>query len=313
LILVLSAFPSLSCSSSKSQEAKPQPGQEQAKSKEKSLQNKSSGGSAQGDDAENLENEKGDLGDKSSKEGGEQGTDIDATIGSSQTKGASNKSTTTGQGKLPSKDPAGAATGSSGVAKGKVLEVTTTGRVLGWAINDADLDEQVPVKFYVGGPKGTGMEAGATTAFVNGNDEGALGNHAFAADLLPAFRNGKTNMLYVYATIGGLDQLINSEPFSYTAWAPTAAGQNFFNSTINPALGGCRGCHSDIDYNNFFAKLATPAPNKGGVAANNYLINKIGGLNGVQHSGGNSCGGGANAGTCASLQTWWRMEFGTAP
>lgn len=306
MIVVLMAMVSLSCSNSKSQESKSKPDQGQAKSKDKSITE-----SSIGEVAEDMEDEDPGAKSSDSKDGRKKGPDKDAATGSAPE--AANKAATTPPTKSTPNAPAGLPTASSGEAKGKVLEVTTTGRVLGWAINTADLEEQVPVKFYVGGPKGTGMEAGATTAFVNGNDEGAQGNHAFAADLLPAFRNGKTNMLYVYATIGGNDQLISADPFSYTAWAPTAAGQTFFNGTINPALGGCRGCHSDIDYTNYFAKLATPAPNKGGVAANNYLINKIGALNGVQHSGGSSCGGGATAGTCASLLTWWRMEFGTTP
>lgn len=203
--------------------------------------------------------------------------------------------------------------GGSGGKIGRVVEVTPGGRVYGWAVNPDVPDEQVKVKVFVGGPKGQGTDAGTFDAFVNGNDEDRPGNHAFIADLPDQFRNGKPNTLFAYAVINGEDKPLNTEPIAYTAWAPTAAGLAFFNNTVRGALNGCNGCHGGKTYQTWYANLFNPPPNKGGTASNNDLINKTGGLNGVGHSGGNSCGGNASAGPCASLQTWWQMEFGATP
>jgi cytochrome c553 len=207
----------------------------------------------------------------------------------------------------------GANAADSGARIGRVLEVTAGGKVLGWAANPKNLDEQVMVKFYVGGAKGMGTEAGTATAFVNAEDEGTPGFHGFSAELPALHRNGKPNTLFVYATIAGTEQLLNEGGTPYTAWAPTAAGQAYFNNTVLPALNSCAPCHGGKNYNGYYASLFIQPPNKGGSATNNELINKMGGLNGLTHSGGNSCGGNANGGPCALIQNWWQMEFGTAP
>jgi len=196
---------------------------------------------------------------------------------------------------------------------GRVIRVEPTGRVYGWAVDPKSPQDQIKVKVYVGGPKGQGMDAGTFDAFVNGEDDGTPGNHAFIATLPDQFRNGKPNTVFVYAIIGTEEVALNTEPVAYTAWAPTAAGMAFYNNTIRGALGGCNGCHGAKVYESYYANLFNPAPNKGGTATNNELINKVGGLNGIGHAGGNSCGGNAGSGVCAQLQTWWQMEFGTAP
>ncbi len=207
----------------------------------------------------------------------------------------------------------GANASDSGARIGRVLEVTAGGKVLGWAANPKNLDEQVMVKFYVGGPKGTGTDAGSAMAFVNAEDEGTPGFHGFSAELPALHRNGKPNTLFVYATIEGTEQLLNESGTAYTAWAPTAAGQAYFTGTVLPALNSCAPCHGAKNYNGYYASLFIQPPNKGGTASNNELINKMGGLNGVTHSGGNSCGGNANGGPCALVQTWWQMEFSVTP
>ena len=191
---------------------------------------------------------------------------------------------------------------------GRISEVTTLGRVYGWAFDPKDTNTQLNVTLFVDGPKGKGTMVGTAMANRPGNDGNAPGDHAFTFDLPDIYRNGKARDLYAYATFGADDKALSTLPTKYTAYAFSQAGRDFYASNVQGRLGGCGGCHT-ISYEQQFYSLITPAPNKSGTATNNQLINKPAQTNGTSHGGGQSCSN-ANASPCADFQRWWQIEFG---
>lgn len=202
----------------------------------------------------------------------------------------------------------GATNGSGTPSFGRVSEVTSLGRVYGWAFDPKDANALLNVTLYVDGPKGTGMMVGTVTANRPGNDGNAPGDHAFTFDLPEAYRNGKQRDLYGYVTVASEEKVLSTLPTKYTAYAFSQAGRDFYNANVQGKLGGCGGCHT-ISYEQQFYSLISPAPVKGGTVTNNQLINKASQTNGTNHGGGQSCGN-ANASPCVDFQRWWQIEFG---
>lgn len=202
----------------------------------------------------------------------------------------------------------GASKGDGEATLGRITEVTSLGRVYGWAFNPKDANGVLEVTLYVDGPKVTGKEVGTVTANKPGNDGNAPGDHAFTLDLPDAYRNGKEREIYGYTTINGQEKPLSTLPTKYTAYAFSQAGRDFYAANVQGRLGGCGGCHT-ISYEQQFYSLITPSPVKGGTVTNNQLINKAAQTNGTSHGGGQSCGN-ANASPCAEFQRWWQVEFG---
>lgn len=191
---------------------------------------------------------------------------------------------------------------------GKISQVTSLGRVYGWAVDPADATAQVTVTFYVDGAKGQGTQVATTTANRSGADGNTPGDHAFYVDLPETARNGKARQLYAYVTIGGTDHLIGDAAYGYTAYSFTAAGRAYYEANVRGRLSGCAGCHT-VSYEQQFYSLIAPSPVEGGTATNNQLINKPAQANGVSHGGDQRCNG-VNASPCSEIQQWWRTEFG---
>lgn len=191
-------------------------------------------------------------------------------------------------------------------AYGYADPVAALGTIGGEAKNPTDPSATVTVYFFVNGPSGTGTTAGTVLA-----NQPGLGNtggaNRFAYQLPPQFRNGTIQTLYAYAFINGVYQQLGGSPQDYAAYTPTAAGQNYYSSTLQSQFQNrCAQCHA-VAYNSQYASLLGPTKFKGGTAASNDLINYASGGNG--HGGGNHCPGGKNAGLCAQIQQWWNLEF----
>jgi hypothetical protein len=194
---------------------------------------------------------------------------------------------------------------------GRITDVTSLGRVYGYAFDPQNSAVFVQVNFYIDGPKGTGTSIGSTMANKPGDDGNQPGDHSFSLDLPEAYRNGKAREIFAYALIGNEEKAISSVGYKYTAYSFTQAGRDFYNANVQGRMGGCGGCHT-ISYEQQFYSMIAPSPAKGGTATNNQLINKAAQTNGASHGGGQSCGN-PNASPCAEFQRWWQVEFGAQP
>lgn len=192
---------------------------------------------------------------------------------------------------------------------GRVTEVTSLGKVYGYAYDAMDSTKAVTVKFFIDGDKDTGTAAGETIANFDGSDGNTPGAHAFNFTLPDAAKNGKAHTLMAYAAIGTVDVPLLDEPLSYTSYSFSTAGRNYYNASVKPAMGSCTGCHN-VDYETQFYSMIAPSPAQGGTKTNNQLVNKPAVTNGVtSHFGGKLCSS-VNASPCSVFQQWWTIEFG---
>jgi hypothetical protein len=187
---------------------------------------------------------------------------------------------------------------------GKIFDVSSLGRVLGWAADQGDQAAQVTVALYLDGAKGTGTAVGTVKADKAGADGNTPGDHAFQFDLPETARNGKPHKLYAYVD----DVLIGGAAFTFTSYAFTKAGRDYYEANVKGQLAQCAGCHT-VSYEQQYYSMIAPSPAQGGTATNNQLINKPSQTNGVSHGGGQRCTS-ANAAPCTQFQQWWKLEFG---
>ncbi|GAB4023865.1 MAG: hypothetical protein Fur0010_27100 [Bdellovibrio sp.] len=192
---------------------------------------------------------------------------------------------------------------------GQITAITNLGKVTGWAADPDSLGTAVTVNFYVDGPAGTGVLIGSTTANLAGFNGGYSGNHAFQYYIPVSYRDGVTRQLYAAIPDTQGDISLSGMPMTFTAYASTVAGFNYYEGTLKPLLTNrCANCHT-IGYDQHFASLLNPAPAVGGSATNNEMINMPSGRHGTKnHPGGNICGTKDGA-PCAQIQTWWNLEF----
>lgn len=194
---------------------------------------------------------------------------------------------------------------------GDVLNITALGKVTGWAANPLDTNELVTVKFYLDGQQGgTGTFIGSTIAANPGFNGGYAGSHAFQYNVPLSYRDGVTHQLYVYASSNNQDYLVSQTPWTFAAYTTSSAGFNFYNTNLKPVLDArCSSCHA-VNYDLHFYNLLDPTPANGGSATNNQLVRMpAGSFNGLNHPGGNICGG-VNGAPCDLIQQWWTIEFG---
>lgn len=196
--------------------------------------------------------------------------------------------------------------GADGGPVGRVFEVTSLGKIIGWAYDPDDTSKQIRVAFYIDGPTGTGTKIGETTANRSGADNNTPGDHAYLFDVPTQYRDKKKHTLHAYAVIDGKETMLGTAPYEFISYAFSEAGRTFYNQNVLNAANGCNGCHV-VSYEQHFYALVSPAPNAGGTATNNVLINKAGVRNGTAHGGGNRCGSGQ---PCNVFQQWWQVEFG---
>lgn len=185
-----------------------------------------------------------------------------------------------------------------------IVSVSTGGLVIGWAVDKQNLRNTVGIKLVLDAKIGTGTVIATTVAEKLGDDGKHPGDHGFFVQVPEQYRTGVERDLYIY---DDKDQLLSPTPFKFKAYAPTAAGRAFFNSTVAPKIEAkCANCHQ-ATYETFYAALSGKGPNEGGTASNNNAVNKPGGVE--SHNGGNRCGG-INGSPCAEFQQWWPLEFG---
>jgi mono/diheme cytochrome c family protein len=193
---------------------------------------------------------------------------------------------------------------------GAVTNVSSSGRVVGWAANPDNTSETLSVKFYVNGEINSGgIYAGTAIAASSGYNGGYSGSHAFYFNLPPQFNDGIARTLYIYANSNSIDYEFQSMPKAFTTYAFSVAGQNYYNSNLlSPLSSSCSSCHA-VSYNGHFLNLLEASPANGGSATNNQLINMAtGSHNGQAHPGGNICGS-KDSYPCNLIQTWWQTEF----
>lgn len=192
---------------------------------------------------------------------------------------------------------------------GQITSVTNMGKVTGWAADPDSLTSAVTVNFYVDGPSGTGVQIGSTIANLSGFNGGYSGNHAFQFFIPVTYRDGTTRTLYAAISDNAMDVALSGSPVSFTAYASTVEGFNYYENTLKPQLTSrCASCHT-IGYDQHFSSLLNPPPVSGGTATNNEMINMPNGRHsGNNHPGGNICGT-KDGVPCSLIQTWWNLEF----
>ncbi|MBK23279.1 MAG: hypothetical protein CME70_04670 [Halobacteriovorax sp.] len=194
---------------------------------------------------------------------------------------------------------------------GDILDITSLGKITGWAANPSNVGELVTVKFYLDGQQGgAGTFIGSTIAANPGFNGGYAGNHAFQFYVPLSYRDGTTHQLYAYASSNNQDYLINQTPITFAAYTTSSAGFNFYQANLRPILETqCSSCHA-VNYDIHFNNLLEPTPAAGGTATNNQFVRMpAGSFNGLGHPGGNICGS-VNGSPCNLIQQWWTIEFG---
>ncbi len=189
---------------------------------------------------------------------------------------------------------------------GRIENGGAAGTLQGWAIDIQNPTVKINVVLYVDGPVGTGTLLGTVAASGNGPGAPFTQGHSFTFTLPANLTNGSAHDIYGYGISAVAANQFPGPAKRLSSYAPTPAGINYFNTTMKPLLQSkCSSCHF-VDHAVQYNYLSFPAPNGGGTALNNTLINKISG--GVSHSGGNICGN-KNTSPCLQMQTWWALEF----
>lgn len=192
---------------------------------------------------------------------------------------------------------------------GQIGDVSVRGIVSGWAVDIDDERSAVEIEAYLDGPKGTGTLIGKFTASNANPVTGFAGSHGFQYEIPAQYRNGTSHTLSLVAlgTDGKHSKELSKSPHTYQLYSPKPAGQNYFDSTVLPALQAkCVRCH--LAFTNYeqvyYDRLSSPKPAVGGSATTNFLYAK--GSNAIAHSEGNVCGGSS---PCTEIANWWRLEF----
>lgn len=195
-------------------------------------------------------------------------------------------------------------TGNEDPRRGAVEQVTSGGRVYGWAVDKTDLKRILEVEIVLGGLKSAGgIVAARTTANKATTDGNHAGYHGFFIDIPASYRTGAEFPLFVYAD----GNPVNDEPATFRAFKGSTEGKAFFDAEVAPKMTVCTECHT-VSYDQFFPSFLGTGPNEGGTATNNSLINKPANQNGASHAGGNRCGSLAGS-PCKEMQAWWQAEF----
>lgn len=218
------------------------------------------------------------------------------------TKDTSTDKPATGENKPTPPPPA--QEGEEAALEGELSGVSTTGRIYGFAYQKDRTDETIQVSVYVDNVAGAPVLT--LQANLPGFDNGIPGDHNFAADLPMVHRDGKAHKVYIVLESMTGERAITPTGFNFTAYAPKAAGRQYYDATLRPLLQNrCVGCHQ-VNYEAHWANLLTPSPANGGTATNNLLFRKPAAVE--AHGGGRICNN-PTASPCAQIQEWWKREF----
>jgi hypothetical protein len=200
-------------------------------------------------------------------------------------------------------------TNSAVTLSGEVLAISDSGRISGWAADPANPNDQFDIEFYINGDNSSGTLIGSVFANQVGFNGGVAGNHAFSYTIPDQYKDGTSYLINAYLISGNAYIRLTGTPRTFTLYAPSAAGRDYFQTTVMPRLQDrCVQCHV-ISHDQFFASLVSPKPSDGGTATNNEMVRMpLGAFNGKSHPGGNICGN-INSSPCLEIQEWWRRQF----
>ena len=153
------------------------------------------------------------------------------------------------------------------------------------------------VSFYDGDPEDGGTLIGTTMANKGGDDGGNSGDNAFIYEVpAEAITSGTKLTIHAFVKEGDKLNRLKGSPHEFIPYKPTSETFDIGN------FSACDGCHPGYTINTWFGSLLSPTPEAGGTATNNQLYQKA---SGVDHRGGNFCGGG---GLCDVISNWWTEE-----
>ena len=202
----------------------------------------------------------------------------------------------------------GQSTSNADARSGAIVTATALGKIIGWAANKSDLDQQVEVRLYLGGPSQIGTLLGSVMANEAGVNGGHSGRHQFSYQLPDQYLDGEARTIYLYGVLNGEEIRLDPNPTQVSAWKFSEEGRQFFEASVRPRLNACQSCHQ-VGYEQQFYSLISPSPAEGATARNNELINKPSLSNGESHRGGRRCSSVA-ASPCKEIMEWWEIEFG---
>lgn len=190
---------------------------------------------------------------------------------------------------------------------GAITQGTYTGSIYGYAFDPGSLTTAVTVEFFKNGDNLTGTSLGTAVANALGFDGNQEGNHAFKFEIPTSMIDaGKSMKISAYITINAKPMMVGTTPLDLVAYIPRA--NDYYESNVKTAFAAaCDGCHKGRNYTGLYSYLISPQPHLSGTANTNVLYKYASGVN---HSGGNRCGGGNDP--CAAIQQWWQREFGPA-
>jgi hypothetical protein len=118
--------------------------------------------------------------------------------------------------------------------------IDSTGLARGWALDPDTPSQSIDVHFYIDGPAGSGIFAGARKANWSRPDAnqktGYPGDHGFEFVIPNLFRDGKPHTLYVYGidSTGGGNPQLSKSPQNFSVAALTGDAQ--ISSLVNNSL-----------------------------------------------------------------------------
>lgn len=198
------------------------------------------------------------------------------------------------------------ATGTSGIATFKLVDVSGAGSVSGYAKHPTDSSQILEVSLYLDGDNTTGKLLGKAPA--------NLAAKLFRFTLDAATRDGCQHKISAYANVDGTLKQLEGSPLDFRAYKPTATAEWNATKAAFDASCSASNCHGNGSVDSrtqagLFNMMMDPNPGKGTTAEKSQLYLKASG--GVTHFGGNRCGGGG--GPCQQIAAWFNKEIKQCP
>lgn len=197
----------------------------------------------------------------------------------------------------------GTGQGASDSKWGDIGVVSAEGLLKGWAVRPGHPKDIITVRFFESAEAKTAL--GEAQADQAGFDNNVEGDHAFSWQIPRELCDGTNRQLHVRIVSAGKEQPLLEEVRSYSCYQPTAAGKEYFDATVLPALKVCVDCHQ-FTYEKAWGSLASPIPANGGAPKNNGFINAPAAE--TRHGGGKICPD-IDTSPCKEIQEWWNKEF----
>lgn len=188
--------------------------------------------------------------------------------------------------------------------RGKVETISGFGEMKGWAYNGDDLNEILTIRYYI--DDDLGAVFAEVLADKKHDDPMTPNGHGLSHKIEGRFCDGIEHKVFFHIVAGEALTAALKAPKSFTCFAPSAAGREFFDVEVRPRLQNeCSSCH-EIKYEALFYTLATPTPADGGTPEENTLIDRA---SGIAHDAGDFCAGFRFLSPCEDIKAWWTAEF----